>query len=168
MTGAGMILGTAAYMAPEQARGKTVDKRADIWAFGCVLYEMLTGTRAFAGDDVSEVLASVLAREPDWARLPPNLSPALGTYIRRCLHKNPKQRIADAQDIRLALEGAFETAIPQAGAPVVVPVWRRVALASAAALSRAPSSRRRSCGSPRARYRLVSPACRSRSRLPPR
>jgi hypothetical protein len=134
MTGAGMILGTAAYMAPEQARGKAVDKRADIWAFGCVLYEMLTGTRAFAGDHVSEVLASVLAREPDWTLLPSNLSPAVGTYIRRCLHKNTKQRIADAQDIRLALEGAFDTEIPQTGAPVVVPVWRRVALASAAAL----------------------------------
>src|SRR5204862_3856962 len=81
MTGVGMILGTAAYMSPEQARGKPVDKRADIWAFGCVLYEMLTGQRAFAGDDVTEVLASVLAREPDWALLPSNLSPALGTYI---------------------------------------------------------------------------------------
>ena len=79
MTQAGMILGTAAYMSPEQARGKTLDKRTDIWAFGCVLYEMLTGTRAFAGDDVSDVLASVLAREPDWTRLPSNLSPALGT-----------------------------------------------------------------------------------------
>src|ERR1700675_3517464 len=78
MTQAGMILGTAAYMSPEQARGKALDKRTDIWAFGCVLYEMLTGTRAFAGDDVSDVLASVLAREPDWARLPSNLSPALG------------------------------------------------------------------------------------------
>ena len=134
MTAAGIILGTAAYMSPEQARGKVLDKRADIWAFGCVLYEMLTGTRAFAGDDVSEVLASVLAREPDWALLPSNVSPSLGTYIRRCLHKNPKQRIADAQDIRLALEGAFDTAISQAGAPVVAPVWRSVTLASAAAL----------------------------------
>ena len=113
MTGVGVILGTAAYMAPEQARGKAVDKRADIWAFGCVLYEMLTGTRAFAGDDVSDVLASVLAREPDWARLPSNLSPALGTFIRRCLHKNPKQRIADVQDVRLALEGAFDRRSPQ-------------------------------------------------------
>ena len=71
---------------------------------------MLTGTRAFAGDDVSDVLASVLAREPDWTRLPSDLSPALGTYIRRCLEKNPKQRIADAQDMRLALEGAFDGA----------------------------------------------------------
>src|SRR5262245_47904349 len=119
MTQAGMILGTAAYMSPEQARGKSVDKRADIWAFGCVLYEMLTGTRAFAGDDVSEVLASVLAREPDWTRFPAALSPALGTYIRRCLQKNPKQRIGDVQDERLALEGAFDSPVPQSPAGVV-------------------------------------------------
>ena len=171
MTGVGVILGTAAYMAPEQARGKAVDKRADIWAFGCVLYEMLTGTRAFAGDDVSEVLASVLAREPDWARLPADLSPALGTYIRRCLHKNPKQRIADAQDVRLALEGAFETASSAArrtGGCACVAARR--ARRCRGRCSRAPSWRR-SCGSPRARLnrcRLVSPACRSRSRLPPR
>ena len=118
MTQAGMILGTAAYMSPEQARGKTVDKRTDIWAFGCVLYEMLTGTRAFAGKDVADVLASVLATEPDWTRLPSNLSPALGTYIRRCLEKNPKQRIADAQDMRLALEGAFDTAALPSAPPV--------------------------------------------------
>ena len=112
MTGVGVILGTAAYMAPEQAKGRTVDRRADVWAFGCVLFEMLTGTRAFAGDDVSEVLASVLARDPDWSRLPATLSPALSTYIRRCLDKNPKQRIGDVQNVRLALEGAFETAGP--------------------------------------------------------
>ena len=101
MTAGGIILGTAAYMSPEQARGKPADKRSDIWAFGAVVYEMLTGMRPFAGDGVSEVLASVLAREPDWTRLPSTLSPALGTYIRRCLHKNPKQRIADVQDVRL-------------------------------------------------------------------
>jgi serine/threonine-protein kinase len=83
-----------------------------------VLFEMLTGTRAFAGDDVSDVLASVLAREPDWTRLPSNLSPALGTYIRRCLEKNPKQRIADAQDMRLALEGAFDDAALPSAPPV--------------------------------------------------
>jgi Tol biopolymer transport system component len=108
-----MILGTAAYMSPEQAKGRTVDKRSDVWAFGAVLYEMLTGTRAFPGEDVSEVLASVLAREPDWTRLPATLSPALATFLRRCLHKNPKQRIGDVQDVRLALEGAFETPAPQ-------------------------------------------------------
>ena len=112
-----MILGTAAYMAPEQARGKPVDKRADIWAFGCVLYEMLTGTRAFAGDDVSEVLASVLAREPDWARLPRSLPPALGTYIKRCLQRDPRQRVQAIGDIRLALDGAFETAAQQVTVP---------------------------------------------------
>ncbi|MDO8795817.1 MAG: serine/threonine-protein kinase, partial [Vicinamibacterales bacterium] len=141
MTGVGMILGTAAYMSPEQARGKTVDRRADIWAFGAVLFEMLTGTRAFAGDDVSDVLASVLAREPEWTRLPASLSPALSTYIRRCLHKNPKQRIADVQDVRLALEGAFETAAPQTASPTSAaprgrPVWM-AAFAVAAALAAA-------------------------------
>ena len=71
MTRAGVILGTAAYMAPEQARGKAVDKRADIWAFGCVLFEMLTGQRAFEGDDVTDTLAAVITKEPDWAALPP-------------------------------------------------------------------------------------------------
>ena len=121
MTQAGMILGTAAYMSPEQARGKTLDKRTDIWAFGCVLYEMLTGTRAFTGDDVSDVLASVLAREPDWTRLPSNLSPALAMYIKRCLEKNPKQRIADAQDMRLALEGAFDGAAVTSAPLVATP-----------------------------------------------
>ena len=110
MTQAGMILGTAAYMSPEQARGKPVDKRADIWAFGCVLYEMLTGQRAFDGEDVSDTLARVIEREPDWAKLPAALSPALRTYIRRCLQKDPRQRVQAIGDVRLALEGAFETA----------------------------------------------------------
>src|SRR5687767_3707553 len=95
-------------MAPEQARGKTVDQRADIWAFGCVLYEMLTGRRAFAGDEVSDVLASVLAREPDWRALPHRLPFVLGMFLKRCLHKDRKQRIGDAQSLRLALEGAFD------------------------------------------------------------
>ena len=128
MTQAGMILGTAAYMSPEQAKGRAVDKRSDVWAFGAVLYEMLTGKRAFAGGDVSEVLASVLAREPDWALLPDGMSPVLGTYVRRCLHKDPKQRVHDIADVRLALEGAFETGVPQtAEAAVVVQraAWRR-------------------------------------------
>ena len=113
MTQARMILGTAAYMSPEQAKGRSVDKRADIWAFGTVLFEMLTGTRAFGGDDVQDTLVAIMRDEPDWSRLPATLSPALGTYIRRCLYKNPKQRIDSAQDVRLALEGAFETATSQ-------------------------------------------------------
>ncbi len=126
MTGIGVLLGTAAYMSPEQARGKTVDKRTDIWAFGCVLYEMLTGTRAFAGEEVSDVLASVLAREPDWTLLPARLSPVLGTFLKRCLHKDRKQRIGDAQSLRLAVEGAFESAVSHAhGAVVPRSTWRR-------------------------------------------
>ncbi len=112
----GVILGTAAYMSPEQAKGRQVDKRTDIFAFGAVLYEMLTGKRAFAGGDVSEILASVLAREPDWSMLPPVLSPVIAAYLRRCLHKDPKQRIPDVAAMRLALEGAFETAVPQTAA----------------------------------------------------
>ena len=136
MTVAGMILGTAAYMSPEQAKGKTVDKRSDVWAFGAVLFEMLTGKRAFAGGDVSEVLASVLAREPDWTLLPNGLSPVLGTYIRRCLHKDSKQRVHDVADVRLALEGAFETGVSQVtddSSAIPQPaVWRRALMPMAA------------------------------------
>jgi len=111
MTQAGMILGTAAYMAPEQARGKVVDKRADIWAFGAVLFEMLTGKRAFPGEDLTDTLASVVRAEPNWTLLPAGLPAALGVYIKRCLQKDPKQRIPDIAAMRLALEGAFETAV---------------------------------------------------------
>ncbi len=111
MTQAGLILGTAAYMSPEQANGKPADKRSDIWAFGCVLYEMVTGRRAFPGDELSETLAFVLAREPDWDLVPDGLSPAVLTYLRRCLDKKPKQRIHDIADVRLALEGAFESSL---------------------------------------------------------
>ncbi|MDO8795593.1 MAG: serine/threonine-protein kinase, partial [Vicinamibacterales bacterium] len=135
MTQAGMILGTAAYMSPEQARGKTVDKRSDIWAFGCVLYEMLTGRRAFGGDDVSDTLANVLKMEPDWHGLPSGLSPTLALYAKRCLHKDPRQRLGDIHDMRLALESAFETAVPHAPAPVVVARSRRVAALTTGALT---------------------------------
>ena len=113
MTQAGMILGTAAYMSPEQARGKTVDTRCDIWAFGCVLYEMLTGTCAFAAEDVSLTLAEVMKSEPNWSLLPA-LPPLLSTFLRQCLKKDPRQRAQAIGDVRLALEGAFETAVPQA------------------------------------------------------
>jgi eukaryotic-like serine/threonine-protein kinase len=94
MTGVGMIFGTASYMSPEQARGKTVDKRADIWAFGCVLFEMLTGKRPFGGDEVSDTLASVLKDEPDWTRVPPRAR----TLLQRCLEKDPKRRLRDIGD----------------------------------------------------------------------
>jgi serine/threonine-protein kinase len=130
----GIILGTAAYMSPEQARGKAVDTRTDIWAFGCVLYEMLVGRRAFDAEGVSDTLARVIEREPDWSRLPAKLPPALRTYLERCLRKDPRQRVQAIGDIRLALEGAFDTAVPAPAAPVVVSQWRRVVLAGAAAI----------------------------------
>src|SRR4029079_16752771 len=95
MTHAGMILGTATYMSPEQARGKTVDKRADIWAFGAVLYEMLTGRRAFADEDVSLTLSKVLQREPDFDALPSSVPARVTQAIRVCLRKDPKQRAGD-------------------------------------------------------------------------
>ena len=113
----GMVLGTAAYMSPEQASGKAVDKRADVWAFGVVLYEMLTGTRPFVGDDVSKTLARVIDREPDWSALPKNTPVVLGSYLRICLEKNPKKRIRDIGDVRLVMEGAFETTIGTSAAP---------------------------------------------------
>ena len=118
-TQAGMILGTAAYMAPEQARGKAVDRRADIWAFGAVLFEMLTGKRAFPGEDITDTLAAVVRAEPEWSLVPRDLSPTLVLYLQRCLHKDPKQRIGDIHDVRLALDGAFDVAgqTPTAVAP---------------------------------------------------
>ncbi|MGH9237012.1 MAG: protein kinase domain-containing protein [Vicinamibacterales bacterium] len=112
VTGVGTIMGTAAYMAPEQARGRAVDKRADIWAFGCVLFEMLTGRRAFEGGDVTDVLASVIKTDPEWEALPPDLPAAVRMTIRHCLMKDPAHRIRDIGDTRLALSGAFNTETP--------------------------------------------------------
>ena len=103
-TQAGIILGTAAYMSPEQARGKVVDKRADIWAFGCVLCEMLTGRRAFAGDDVGETLARVIESEPDWSLLPVALSPGIRRLLGRCLEKDPRKRLRDIGEARVQLD----------------------------------------------------------------
>jgi len=107
----GVIMGTAAYMSPEQARGKQVDKRADICAFGVVVFEMLTGRHLFKGDDVSLTLSQVLQREADWSLLPLTVSPSLAVFLRRCLEKDPRQRVHDVADVRLALEGAFETRV---------------------------------------------------------
>ena len=113
MTQAGMILGTAAYMSPEQARGKTVDRRADIWAFGCVLYEMLTARRTFAGDEVSDVLASVLARDPDLAALPANTPPSIWRLLRRCLEKDRNERLRDIGDAGIEIRDALARADPE-------------------------------------------------------
>ncbi|HJQ98375.1 MAG TPA: protein kinase [Candidatus Polarisedimenticolaceae bacterium] len=104
-TVAGVILGTAAYMSPEQARGRSVDKRADTWAFGVLLYEMLTGKRPFDGDTVSDTLASVLKTDPDWSALPSDTPTSVRTLLRRCLAKNPKQRLRSTGDALFELEG---------------------------------------------------------------
>jgi serine/threonine protein kinase len=110
----GIILGTAAYMSPEQARGFIVDKRTDIWAFGCVLFEMLTGRAAFARDTLTDTLAAVIDREPDWPSLTPSVPPAIVRMLRRCLAKEPRVRLRDIGDARAELE---ETAAGVSSAP---------------------------------------------------
>jgi serine/threonine-protein kinase len=104
LTQVGMILGTAAYMSPEQSRGRAADKRSDVWAFGCVLFEMLTGRRAFDGDDVSETLASVLKSDPSWDALPPSLPAPIRTLLKGCLEKNPRERISDMSTVLFVLK----------------------------------------------------------------
>ena len=111
-TRAGVILGTAAYMSPEQARGQPADKRADIWSFGCVLYEMLTGKRAFRGETTSDILAAVLKEQPDWSQIPARVHPLL----RRCLVKDPKSRMRDIGEARIAIE-APDDEVPPLSAP---------------------------------------------------
>jgi Tol biopolymer transport system component len=103
-TRAGLIMGTAPYMSPEQARGKTVDKRTDIWAFGCLLYEMISGQRAFGGETASDTIAVLLKEEPNWSALPADLPPAIGTLLRRCLRKEPGRRLHDVADARIEIE----------------------------------------------------------------
>jgi eukaryotic-like serine/threonine-protein kinase len=109
MTGVGVLLGTAAYMSPEQAKGRVADKRSDIWAFGCVLYEMLTGKRAFPGDDVSETLAGVIKTEPDWRALPDSTPEPIRRLLRRCLEKDSRRRLHDAGDARIEIDEAPES-----------------------------------------------------------
>jgi serine/threonine-protein kinase len=118
MTGVGTILGTAAYMAPEQAKGRPADKRSDMWAYGCVLYEMLTGRRAFEGEDISDTMAAVLRAEPDWTTLPPALPPALRTFIQRCLEKDRGKRVVDAGAALFVLSDLTAPAsVPSSAAP---------------------------------------------------
>ena len=107
VTRAGIVLGTVPYMSPEQARGRPVDRRADVWAFGAVLYELLTGARAFQGDSVAETLSHVLTLTPDWTRLPPETPPAIRTLLRRCLEKNPAKRLDSALVLRLEIDEAL-------------------------------------------------------------
>jgi eukaryotic-like serine/threonine-protein kinase len=123
MTSVGMLLGTAAYMSPEQARGKAADRRADIWAFGCVLFEMLSGGRAFGGEAVTDTLARIIEREPDWTMLPPTTPPPVRELLRLCLEKDVKNRRRDIGDVRIDIERALTAsrenvsvrAVPQPG-----------------------------------------------------
>jgi eukaryotic-like serine/threonine-protein kinase len=128
MTQAGVVLGTAPYMSPEQARGLSVDTRTDVWAFGAVLYELLTGARAFPGPTITDILAQILERDPDWTRLPATLPVAVRTLLQRCLKKDPRRRLHDIADARLDLEDALAEGVsttmavphqPQAGKPLL-------------------------------------------------
>jgi serine/threonine-protein kinase len=124
----GVVTGTPAYMSPEQAQGYPVDRRTDVWAFGCVCYEMLTGKQAFAGANIGETVAAVLGAEPSWEALPRDLSPSVLLFLMRCLAKDVKQRVSDVHMMRLALDGAFETPVV-ATAPSVGGTnrgWQRV------------------------------------------
>jgi len=113
----GSVLGTAAYMSPEQARGQTVDKRTDIWAFGCVLFEMLTGRRVFEGDSVADTLALVIAKEPEWNILPRQVPPVINALLRRCLQRDRVKRLGDVAAIRFALQDVARLPVDnQAGA----------------------------------------------------
>jgi len=109
-TAHGVILGTVAYMSPEQARGKPVDRRTDLWAFGCVLYEMLTGTRAFGGETVTDTLSAIISQQPEWERLPAGTPEPVRRLLRRCLEKRPTHRLRDAADARLELLEAADPA----------------------------------------------------------
>src|SRR6185295_12116062 len=100
----GMLIGTAAYMSPEQARGRPLDRRTDIWSFGAVLFEMLTSRQAFGGETVTDCLARILEREPDWSALPKPTPPRLAGLLRRCLQKDPARRLRDIGDARLEIE----------------------------------------------------------------
>ena len=133
MTQAGMILGTAAYMSPEQARGRFVDRRTDVWAFGCVLFEMLTGRRAFEGEDVTETLAAVVKSEPPWHVLP-TLPPLVGLFLRQALAKDWKKRLGDIRDLRLALSGDLVLDAPKASESRTRSWWP-VAIASSVAVA---------------------------------
>ncbi len=111
-TRTGVVMGTAPYMSPEQARGRTVDKRTDVWAFGCCLYEALTGRRAFLGETISDTMAKVLEREPDWEALPPSLPVSIRSLLRRCLQKEHSRRLRDVGDARLEMQEVHTLELP--------------------------------------------------------
>jgi len=125
----GVIAGTAAYMSPEQARGRAVDKRTDIWAFGVVLYEMLTARPAFCGETISDTIVAVLEREPDWSATPAQTPVSVQRLLHRCLEKDPKRRLRDIGDARLEIEEALGAGVssgaaaPEAARPARLTWW---------------------------------------------
>jgi len=159
-TRAGVLLGTAAYMSPEQARGRSVDRRADVWSFGCVLFECLTGKIAFAGETVSDTIAAVLKSDPEWGALPPSTPHTISRLLRRCLEKDARRRLRDIGDARLEMEEALaalrsgvrdDVRAPATAAP---PLWRRalpwgVAAAALAASAVTIAQRPRGSDAPR-------------------
>jgi len=126
MTMHGTVVGTAAYMPPEQARGRPIDRRADIWAFGAVLYEMLTGTRAFPGEDSAETIAAVIGRDPDWSRLPAETPPSIVRLLHRCLERDPRRRLDSAAAVRFEIEEAVATPQPPRAAAAARPTAGRL------------------------------------------
>jgi serine/threonine-protein kinase len=135
-TQVGVILGTAAYMAPEQAKGRVADKRSDVWAFGCVLYEMLTGKRVFEGEDVSDTLAAVLRADPDWSALPAAVPPGVRIVLKRCLDRDRKARIPEVSAVRFLLQDASAEPAAPVAAAVQRPVsWSRIAAAALAVVA---------------------------------
>ena len=167
MTRVGVILGTAAYMSPEQARGRPVDKRTDVWAFGCVLFEMLSGRRVFDGDDVTDTLASVVKTEPAWSALPATTPPAIRRLLERCLRKDPARRLRDIADARLDIDEALTepTGTGRAGSVVTGTGARERRLWIAAmcvavvalAVMTAAYLRRGPPGAPEVRLQIVTP-----------
>ena len=128
MTQMGVILGTAAYMSPEQAKGRQADKRSDVWAFGAVLYEMLSGQRAFKGDDIADMIAAVLRQDVDWTALPASTPAPVRRLIARCLDRDVRQRLRDIGEARIVLDDPFAPASGGPAAPVLAPhapLWRR-------------------------------------------
>jgi serine/threonine-protein kinase len=168
-TQAGVILGTAAYMPPEQAKGRPVDRRADLWSFGCVVYEMLTARRPFTGETISDVLAKVIEREPDWSTLPAQTSGSIRTLLRRCLEKDPKRRLDSAAAARLELDEASNATSPTIASDHLHPqaatrwsVWTSAGIAIAAAAAGALATwvvtRPAAARAPLARFAIPIPA----------
>src|SRR4029453_15865988 len=135
MTGIGVILGTAAYMSPEQAKGRAADKRSDVWAFGCVLFEMGGGPRTFGGEGVSGPLAAVLKDEPPWHRLPAATPESIRRLLRRCLQKDRKDRLRDIGDARLEIDAAKAGPDPGAAAVARRHPMERILLVAAVAIA---------------------------------